>query len=95
MDVLERLNGMLIKGLVCCLRHRAHRQIRNFPLAMSVISADARQPCCPPHHHHRPQTTTTTSTITTWRFDHNMVSLDFKMWPRWKEVNFHDPAAAL
>lgn len=48
MDVLERLNGMLIKGLVCCLRHKAHRQIHNVPLETSVISAEARQPCRPP-----------------------------------------------
>lgn len=56
MDVLERLNGMLIKGLVCCLRHKAHRQIHNVPLQTSVISAEARQPCRPATPLHRAST---------------------------------------
>lgn len=57
MDVLERLNGMLIKGLVCCLGHKAHHQIHNVPLETSVTSTETRQPCSPaaPHTELRPQ----------------------------------------
>lgn len=45
MDVLESLNGMLIKGLGCGLRCKDHLQLQNVPLEMSVISAQTRQPC--------------------------------------------------
>lgn len=47
MDVLESLNGMLIKGLGCGLRCKDHLQLQNVPLEMSVISAQTRQPCSP------------------------------------------------
>lgn len=47
MDVLESLNGMLIKGLGRCLRCEAHHQLQNVPLEMSVIGAETRQPCWP------------------------------------------------
>lgn len=45
MEVLESLNGMLIKGYVCCLKCKAHHQLQNVPLEMSVMSAETRQPC--------------------------------------------------
>lgn len=47
MDVLEALNGMLIKGLGCGLRCKDHHQHQNVPLEMSVISAQTRQLCWP------------------------------------------------
>lgn len=45
MDVLESLNGMLIKGCGCGLRCKDHLQ--NVPLEMSVVSAQTRQHCWP------------------------------------------------
>lgn len=42
MDVLEPLNGMLIKDLGCGLRCKDHLQLQNVPLEMSVISAQTR-----------------------------------------------------
>lgn len=47
MDVLESLNGMLIKGLGCGLRCKDHLQHQNVPLETSVISAQTRQHCWP------------------------------------------------
>lgn len=47
MDVLESLNGMLIKGLGCGLGCKDHHQLQNVPLEMSVISAQTRQLCWP------------------------------------------------
>lgn len=48
MDVLESLNGMLIKGLGCGLRCKDHHQHHNVPLEMSVISGETRQLRWPP-----------------------------------------------
>lgn len=47
MDVLESLNGMLIKGLGCGLRCKDHHQPHNVPLEMSAVSAQTRQLCRP------------------------------------------------
>lgn len=47
MDVLESLNGMLIKGLGCGLGCKDHLELQNVPLEMSVISAQTRQLCWP------------------------------------------------
>lgn len=47
MDVLECLNGMLIKGLGCGLRCKDHRPLQNVPLEMSIIGAQTRQLCWP------------------------------------------------
>lgn len=48
MDVLESLNGMLIKGLGCGLRCKDQLRLQNVPLEMSVISAQTRHFCLPP-----------------------------------------------
>lgn len=47
MDVLESLNGMLIKGLGCGLGCKDHLKLQNVPLETSVIGAETRQLCCP------------------------------------------------
>lgn len=43
MDVLESLNGMLIKGLGCGLGCKDQLQFHNVPLEMSAISAQAQR----------------------------------------------------
>lgn len=82
MDVLESLNGMLIKDLGCGLRCKDHRQLQNVPLELSVISAQTRElywPADAPLQH----------------FNHRLVDLDFATCRRQKQFNFDKPAARL
>lgn len=81
MDVLERLNGMLIKGLVCCLGHKAHHQIHNVPLETSVTNAETKQPYSPAAPHTKLQS------------QYGWFGLENVA--KWKEFKFCDPAAAL
>lgn len=82
MDVLEALNGMLIKGLGCGLRCKDHHQHQNVPLEMSVISAQTRQLCWPAD--------APCSTSTTWWLVWTLQCISDK-----KQFSFHKPAARL
>lgn len=82
MDVLESLNGMLIKGLGCGLRCRDHLQLQNVPLEMSVIKCTDKAALlasrCPLQH-----------------FSYRLVGLDGAAKLRQKQFKFHKPAAIL
>lgn len=82
MDILEALNGMLIKGLGCGLRCKDHHQHQNVPLEMSVISAQTRQLCWPAD--------APCSTSTAWWLVWTLQCVSDK-----KQFNFHKPAARL
>lgn len=64
MDVLESLNGMLIKGLGCGLRCKDHHQLQNVPLETSVIGTETRELCWP-------------ADAPLQHFNHRTVGLDF------------------
>lgn len=82
MDVFKSLNGMLIKGLGCCVRCRAHHQPQNLPLEMSVVSAERRQ-------NWWPADAPLSTSVTGWSV------LDLAMCLRKIQFNFLKPAARL